>query len=277
MEEQSGVQMLMAACESNEFDDQDAGFFFHQMGISEQCMDYRSALLSMPSKGATSKVGTSAGSETLMGAVHYDHVLHQNHGTKVNPTWILLNNQSTVDVFYNLALLHNIRKANRHMDIHCNAGVTSTNLIGDLPGYGEVWFHANGIANILSLARVKEWYQVTYDSMNGNVFEVAKLDGSVRFFKESARSLYYMDTSQRDEQLLVTTVADKCSNYTDRDYSHAVLAHKVHNIIGRPSLHDYLRIIDKNLLPNCPITRANILAVEDIFGPNLGSLKGKMV
>ena len=70
MEEQSGIQMPMAACESNEFDDQDAGFFFHQVGISEQHMDYRSALLSMPSKGATLKVGMSGGGETSMGAVH---------------------------------------------------------------------------------------------------------------------------------------------------------------------------------------------------------------
>ena len=74
---------------------------------------------------------------------------------------------------------------------------------------------------------------MTYDSMNSNMFEVAKLDGSVQFFKESVRGLYYMDTSQSDEQLLVTTVVDKHSNYTDRDYSHAVLARKVHNIIGR--------------------------------------------
>jgi hypothetical protein len=38
------------------------------------------------------------------------------------------------------------------MDIYCNAGVTSTNLIVDLAGYGPVWYHPNGIANILSLS-----------------------------------------------------------------------------------------------------------------------------
>ena len=30
------------------------------------------------------------------------------------------------------------------------------------------------------------------------------------------------------------------------------------------------------MLPNCPITKANIMHAEDILGPNLGSLKGKM-
>jgi len=39
--------------------------------------------------------------------------------------------------------------------------VATVNKVGDFPGYGTVWFHPDGIANILSLARVKEKYRVT--------------------------------------------------------------------------------------------------------------------
>jgi hypothetical protein len=111
-------------------------------------------------------------------------------------SWILLDNQSTIDVFYNKELLVNIRKHHTKLDIHsCNAGIATTTLIGDLPGYGTVWYNANGIANILSLARVKEHgYQVIYDSSEGNAFHVHKSDGTVRVFKESDKGLYYMDT-----------------------------------------------------------------------------------
>ena len=42
-------------------------------------------------------------------------------------------------------------------------------------------------------------------------------------------------------------------------------------------MKDYIRIADKNLMPNCPVTCRDILAAEDIFEPNLGSLKGKTV
>jgi hypothetical protein len=46
--------------------------------------------------------------------------------------WVLLDNQSTVDVFSNAALLQNIRKVGRSMHIQCTAGVTSTNMM--VPG-----------------------------------------------------------------------------------------------------------------------------------------------
>ena len=50
------------------------------------------------------------------------------------------------------------------MDIHCNAGITSTNMVGDLKGFGEVWYNPKGIANILPMAVVEKHFRVTYDS-----------------------------------------------------------------------------------------------------------------
>ena len=74
---------------------------------------------------------------------------------------------------------------------------------------------------------------------------------------------------------LVTTVADNASNYTHADYSCALLARKTQQIIGRPSIWDYIRYVENNLIPNCPVTRRDIVAAEHIFGPDVGSLKGK--
>ncbi|KAI2498800.1 Reverse transcriptase (RNA-dependent DNA polymerase) [Fragilaria crotonensis] len=65
------------------------------------------------------------------------------------------------------------------MDIHCNAGIASTKLIGELRGYGTVWYNPAGIANILSLAKAKErGYRVTFDTEEGNAFHLTKHDGT---------------------------------------------------------------------------------------------------
>ena len=76
-------------------------------------------------------------------------------------TWILIDSQSTIDVFCNGELLTQIHKINTTMHIRCNAGEKSTNMRGHLSGYGWVWYFPDGIANILSLSRVKEKYRVT--------------------------------------------------------------------------------------------------------------------
>ena len=57
---------------------------------------------------------------------------------RIPNTWILLDKESTVDVFHNPNLLQNIHKTDTYMDIHCNAGITSTNEISDLHRYGTV-------------------------------------------------------------------------------------------------------------------------------------------
>jgi Reverse transcriptase (RNA-dependent DNA polymerase)/Zinc knuckle len=202
-----------------------------------------------------------------------------NHHGKLPEDWILLDNQSTVNVFANRKLLQNVRTTNRTMIIRCNAGLTKTNMIGELPGYsGEVWFYPDGIANILSYADMVKRNRVTYDNTKDDVFHVHRSDGSTCDFIPSARGLYYTQAKpliSTGTTLLIKTVAGNKELYTERMHKRAEEARKLQNMIGHPPVQRFLEIIDKRMLANCPVTREDIIVAEKIYGPNLGGLKGR--
>ena len=100
-------------------------------------------------------------------------------------------------------------------------------------------------------------------------------EGNEMRFIESDEGLYYYDTNNCIGVALISTVKHNKSSYTDKDYHRALAAHELQIKIGRPSIKDFKNIITVNLLPNCPVTRQDIDAAEDIFGPDIGSLKGK--
>ena len=63
--------------------------------------------------------------------------------------------------------------------------------------------------------------------------------------------------------------------YTKRAYQDAITARQAQNIMMFPGVGQLYKIADQNLLRNSEINRADIRATQDIFGPNLGALKGK--
>jgi len=161
--------------------------------------------------------------------------------------------------------------------LHCNAGTTLVTKKGDLKGYGTVWYHPMGIANILSLNNVSKKYWATYDSSNKDEqgLVVHKEDGSKWIFRPSKKGLYDSNVVHDIGTILVCTVDSNKSKYIIRQYSLAKKACELQDIIGKPSTEDSNKYIEGNMIPSCNITRQDILRAEDIFGPNLRSVKGK--
>ena len=45
--------------------------------------------------------------------------------------------------------------------------------------------------------------------------------------------------------------------------------------IGRPSDKDFIKVLKASSLPNCPVTQRDVIIANNLFGPDVGALKGK--
>ena len=75
----------------------------------------------------------------------------------------------------------------------------------------------------------------------------------------------------------MTTVDDNKSKFSAYDYTKAKLTRDIQRRIGRPSTQDFIRYLNNKIISNCPISSQDIKNTKFIWGPDLGSLKGKTV
>jgi hypothetical protein len=87
----------------------------------------------------------------------------------------------------------------------------------------------------------------------------------------------YVHHHQKKESIVVVTVEDKQRKYTPRQIANADKARALYRMLGRPSEYVFKHMISNGLIKNTDIITANITHVTDIYGPDVGSLKGKTV
>jgi hypothetical protein len=95
-------------------------------------------------------------------------LFEHNHGSKIKlklKEVILLDIQSTMDLFCNLAMVGNTIKSASSMRLKSNVGTMVVTYKAYMVGYYKtVWFRKKVITNIIYLRNLIQQYRVTYDS-----------------------------------------------------------------------------------------------------------------
>jgi hypothetical protein len=109
-------------------------------------------------------------------------ILAQQDGRgAINPNYLLLDSQSTINLFANPNHVDNVRPATHPIRVHCNSGVMPTGKIANF-GTNEVYVNQDGIANVLSLYLLGQKHCITYDSRDcRGFFKVHTTDGILEF------------------------------------------------------------------------------------------------
>lgn len=185
-----------------------------------------------------------------------------------------LDSMSTVDIFGDRRLVTNIRRVSSIMTVICNAGSLVVTHKGTFGWYGDVWFHPQAIANILSPQNVQKQYRLTFYSEDGNQFLVHGGDSTARVFTPTQKGLYASQVlGGVNEVVMVNTVKENLGSFTRREVKRATEARLFKGIIGRPSEQQLRRILDERQLRNCDIHGQDMRNARSIFGPDVGCTK----
>ena len=197
----------------------------------------------------------------------------------LDPNWILLDSQSTISVFKNKSMLTNVRRSGHVIRALTNGGHQDSDMIGDFPNLGEVWYNKDSMANILSLAEVRKVCRVTMDSSDEPAMIVHRLDGSEMKFTEHDSGLYVFKDNFTNAPVsgytMVTTVAEQKKLFSKREVKAADVARDLYWKIGRPSEAEFQDILKRNLIRDCPVTPSDAKRANIIYGPDVAVVKGK--
>jgi hypothetical protein len=228
----------------------------------------------LPSAGGASHTGTSL--------VQYAAMMAQASSAVLDPSWLLLDSQSTMSVFNNKDMLTNVRPSAHVIRAITNGGFQDSNMIGDytqLGGACEVWYNPASIANILSLADVRKHCTVTMDSSRSPSINVHRKDGTIMNFAEHPSGLYIHHSNETSAPVanysFLSTVAEHKRSFSQRQVKQTDLARKLYRMLGRPDEKTFRSILQNNLIINCPVTSDDAYRALAIYGPDVATLKGK--
>jgi len=206
-------------------------------------------------------------------------LLEQNHGNSASKNMknvILLDSQSTMDLFCNPALVTGVHEAPSKMTVRSNGGQLIVDQQATVTGYNQkVWFSSKAITNIIALHNIIQQYKVTYDSTE-RMFVVhrEKFNKPNMEFKMQANGLHVYEP-RNESYTFISTVAGNKEGFSQRQIKGAESARELYSTLGFPSMKDFKWVVQSNQILNCPVTVQDIDIAHKIWGKDIAALKGK--
>jgi hypothetical protein len=177
-------------------------------------------------------------------------ILAQKTGrSSIPPDYLLIDSQSTTNLFSNLEHVNNVRPMAQPINVHCNKGVMTTYTVADF-GSNEVHLNKDGITNVLSLFLLSKKHHITYGSHDcRGVFKVHTSGGLIEF-KPTSKGLHALDlydnpkaahhlvtsTHPDEAHLHVKTVRKNYKSFTPKQIKRAHKSHLLMLMAGVASL-----------------------------------------
>ncbi|KAI2512474.1 Reverse transcriptase (RNA-dependent DNA polymerase) [Fragilaria crotonensis] len=131
------------------------------------------------------------------------------------------------------------------------------------------------ITNIISYAEMADRYRITYDSGKEDAFVVHLSDDKTVRFTRHGNNLYVFKPPIKKQVQLLNTVEENKTFFTQRQFERAKRARDLYHALGTPSISDFKAMLRMNTIIGNPVTTEDIVMAEQIFGTDIGRIKGK--
>ena len=190
---------------------------------------------------------------------------------------VLLDTGATRSVFSNRYLLADVRVTHTYTTFTGIGGTIRTNQVGTfVPLDLEVHYAPNIGYNVLSFTQVRHRYSGTaYDGQFGR-FVVPASDPCVFTCHSSGLWVCTFPVDRHvNETVAVQTVKENESMYSKREIREAKELRELSKRMAYPSSADLSSMLRKGLINNAPVSYKSVQVANDIYGPEVGALKGK--
>ena len=201
--------------------------------------------------------------------------------TSLPDTSVLIDTGSTISVFKNKEVLMNITKSASSLRAHTNGGYQDSTLQGYLPGFFKVWYNPRCMVNILAWSDIRKKFRITADTMKEPAIQVHLGNGEQVKFRELKSGLYLGDIREIQQKLKIrhhnflNLTNENKSNFTQAQVKAAERAKILFKGLGMPSYQKFIKLLEANIIRNCPVTPQDVKTALYIWGPETAVIKGK--